>query len=554
MKTLQLFLLGIFVSLSCVNSMAQTNYYVKTATAGSGDGSSWMNATTLSSALATSVSGDIIHIAAGTYTPTLLITNGVDDLEKTFEIKNNVTLIGGYPADPIVTDVPGSENETLLSGNVGEGLRAYHVVAITAPVEDGKKVVLQGLSIKHGQALGTATFVTINGVNYLRNQGGAIIIAKSTVELNNCIIADNNSLGHTPGVYVFMAANVTINDCLMQNNIGVGNAGALWNEGSTVYINNSNILNNKVSGVSAGMQLITSSKTYVYNTTIANNIVGMNGETSRSAGGIYVRNGSVATFVNCTVYGNEGSGNGGGICTHGTGGTKAIIINSTISKNKSTNGGGGIYNNSGCNIDIYNSIVADNTGKLAADFDLGGSVGITKSNSIATDKVYDSAGVEVADKLFIASTMLDLLNNNGGDTKTCKLLLDEATNPAKTMGMSSASLVTLGGTFTPVIPESVIAYDQLGNSRGTYASIGAWVINGILSSSVPNQTLSPMLYISDGSVYVTAKQNDLITVYSITGQQLYLTKAKSTLTKIDALSSGNVYIVKVNDKSRKVVL
>jgi len=119
-----------------MNLTAQTNYYAKPVVSGLENGSSWADATTLSSVLSASVSGDIIH----TYIPEVLITTGCDDLDMTFEIKNNVTMIGA--ANPGVQDQPAVENKTILGGKIAEDYNVYHVVAVTAFAENGKKISL----------------------------------------------------------------------------------------------------------------------------------------------------------------------------------------------------------------------------------------------------------------------------------------------------------------------------------------------------------------------------------------------------------------------------
>lgn len=525
-------------------------YYVTVNGVSSNDGMSWATATTLDAALASAVDDDVIHIGAGTYTPTVRITNGTSDFDLTFEIKNNIALIGGYPANPSEGDVVSTVNSTILNGTIVGGFKTYHVVAITAGVEVGKKILLESLTINNGQASGTASNVSINGLNYPINQGAAIIIGRSNVEINDCNISDNQSLGHTPGVYVFSAATVTFNKCLFQNNIGVGNAGALWNDGSTVNINNSNILANKVSGVSAGMQLIAYSKTNVYNTTIANNIAGMNGETGRSGAGVYVRNGSVATFVNCTVYGNQGSNFGGGICTNGTGGTTVNVISTTISNNKASNGGGGVYNSTDCTINTNNCIISGNTGKLVADNNFAG-VEMIKMNSIVGDKVYNNTGLEVVGKSFNVATMLGALTDNGGNTKTC--VLTGTNNPAETYGMSTNALLMLGNTFTPQIPENIVTYNQLSKLRMENI-MGAWTKSDIMSELTQRQVPRILVYTDGYDIYIKSEVNDNISVSSITGQKLYLGNAKNRLTKIPNLIKGNIYIVNVNGQSEKIVI
>jgi hypothetical protein len=147
MKKLHFTIFTMLFSLLFANVTAQTNYFVKPVSSGTGTGVSWENAATLATALSTAVSGDVIHLAAGKYTPSVLLTGGADDLDMTFEISKNLLLIGGYPASPAVNDTPSDENSTILDGEFAEGYNANHTVAVTAPAEDGKKVELRNIKI-----------------------------------------------------------------------------------------------------------------------------------------------------------------------------------------------------------------------------------------------------------------------------------------------------------------------------------------------------------------------------------------------------------------------
>ena len=104
----------------------------------------WDEPTTLEWALGEAVAGEEIHIAAGTYTPTKFLTStetSGDDCNKTFEINKNITLIGGYPVAPEEGAVADPAlNKTILSGKLSETANAYHVMVISAPLEDGKSV------------------------------------------------------------------------------------------------------------------------------------------------------------------------------------------------------------------------------------------------------------------------------------------------------------------------------------------------------------------------------------------------------------------------------
>jgi hypothetical protein len=314
------------------------------------------------------------------------------------------------------------------------------------------------------------------------------------------------------------------------------------------------------------IQVITNTNAYFYNTTIAKNVAGLgNTTTSRNGSGIYVRDGSNVQVVNCTIYGNESNGNGAGIAIHTSNATTlpntVNVINSTITANVSkllTPSTAGIcVLTSGCTTNIYNSVVSGNialgttTNYDAAALSTTTSV-INSKNTIISTKVLDAIGAEVADKTFTYTTMLDTLANNGGDTKTCKLLLDETANPAKSLGMSSASLISTGASLTPVVPESVVAYDQLGNMRAGNV-MGAWVNNGPFSEIISNTIQKPAVYAEGNNVCVKTVAKDKLIIYTISGQRVYQTVADGSLTKINNLTKGNIYIVNLNGISTKFV-
>ena len=562
MKKLHFTLLSLWVGSLFAISVAQTNYYVKPVASGEATGLSWENASTLNAALSVSVSGDVIHLAAGKYTPSALITTGTDDLDMTFEIKNNISLIGGYPANPIAADLPSKENETILDGEIAVGYNAYHVIAITAPAEEGKKVSMSHISIKGGKPASSGTALTINGLSYVRTSGGAIIIGGAALELNNCRIFDNS--GHNcPGLYAFSNSKVIVEECVFENNIGGGNGASMWIDASTIDVFNSNFIGNKNAGVGA-IQIIANTKANFYNSTIAFNVSGYNNTTaSRNGSGIYIRNGSQVQVVNCTIYGNESNGNGAGIALHTTTaytGTSVDVIGSTIVNNKSLlldNSTAGIFAlTTGCAVNVYNSIISGNTAKGTSNFDVAvtsGTTLVTKS-SVVGDKVFDGDGVLVSAVTFNRETMLDTLANNGGKSETVKLLLDDSANPARTYGMTAANLITLGNSLNPVVPESIVAFDQLGNSRSA-SIMGAWVANGQFSNTIDVvEKQLPVAYAAQNGIVVKTQAGDRVVVFNMTGQRVFDVTASGDITRIDnKLQKGNVYIVNVNGKNSKVL-
>lgn len=447
------------------------HYYVKTTGTNTNDGLSWATATTLSNALDIMAPGDYIHIAAGTYIPTNMISGGNQDGDITFEIHSNVTLIGGYPADATDGAVSNPEsNETILNGNN----QYYHVVAVTAPVETGKKVSIQNLSIKNGKAgAATAGQLNINGGVYYRARGAGLIIVKSAVEVTNCKISDNEAGNMAGGVYIFSGANAIFNDTDITGNKNTGNCGGIMIESATTRMTNCNITGNTATGVAGGIYTYsadTPTFLYLYNCTVANNSATL---AAGRGGGFYVREFSRVQIVNSTFYGNQcGSVGGGGILIYGAAGKESSVdmINSTVSGNKSTGGAAGVGVLVNTTFKAYNSIISGND---ATDFTSAANTA-TLSYMAVNNQLLDASGTVVNGQVFDPVTMLGGFENNGGRTKTIML---SASSPAATSGMTPALLETLASQYSPTIDLNIINKDQIGNSRSGQSAMGAVIPN-----------------------------------------------------------------------------
>ena len=452
-------------------------FYVKGDGNANASGTSWSNATTLAAALSKALSGDTLHIAAGVYAPERTITGGDANnaRDKTHEIANNIVLIGGYPANASEGAVSSPDvNTTVLSGSMGSA-NAYHAVTVTAPLENGRKVILNGLTIKDGETgvAGTGE-VSANGVRFMRTHGGGLVIGKSVVDVINCDITDNVSQTHAAGVFVFAGATVMFDKCKLRNNIGNAscNGGGLWNDASVVYLYNTEVSNNQIVGVGAGIYAFgtgsAATKTYIINSTISENKTGA----SNSASGYYGRAGSTGVIINSTISGNVTSGDGGGISMHG--GAVLDVISSTITGNSSARNGGGIMVHIDCTLSLYNTIVSGNTGLTEDVNEIRNDGTCTQSYSIIGKSLYDESNL-VEGKTFNAATMLGALANNGGFTKTCTLTGDN--NVAVGNGMSLTALEVLNLGYAPNVPETAVSVDQTGRSRAGKTDIGAVIKN-----------------------------------------------------------------------------
>lgn len=461
------------------------HYYVKVNGKVENDGLTWDTPITLEKALDEMVEGDYVHIAAGTYSPTQVLSGGKasDAGDITFEMHSNVNLIGGYPANATEGAIADHvANPTILSGLHATG-QAYHTVSVSAPQVSGKKLVMQGLTITNGKAAASGTgSITINGVPFYRFYAGGLIIGKSNVELIDCEISNNQSGLHAGGVYIAGGGVVNFESCVIKQNIATtnsSNCGGVFIDGSTAYFNNCSIISNACTGVGAGIYAFNANDptyTYIYNSTIAyNNNDGNNANKTRRGGGFYGREHSVTVIVNSTFYGNTG-GLGGGISMYGATGkaSKIDIISSTFANNNAFDKGGGIeVANEFTTVNMHNSILSGNNAVNGSD--VYNNYTFTKTyNTIVTNKVYNASGSEISGITFDYATMLGSLANNGGSTETC-IPLNIASNPALTHGMSSDALKELGTNYVPVIATDIITRDQIGKSRSGKTVIGAAV-------------------------------------------------------------------------------
>ena len=456
-------------------------YYVKADGDGLAEGFTWETATTLASAMEKAADGDKICVAAGTYTPITLIPGGETEEERTFEIHSNFTIEGGYPADAVTGAVADpANNETILDG-VGS---AYHVVVVSA-AKDNTPAVLKNVTITGGRTH-TANQQTYRqaGENLVDvGVGGGLYIGKAKFVMENCkVIA--NAAALAAGCYISPNAEVTFRQCVFQNNSADSNGGGIWNAGGTLYMYDSVVAQNTCGQQAAGYYSIDSGGTItvsrIYNTLFLENDCTQKNE-KRSGGALYIRAGSDAVFVNCTITGNK-AGWGAAISGHGTGQEAAKLSNTTffnctITGNHANNGGGGIFAyNVGAQITAYNCIVSGNTSSgIAAESGVMDGVDANRvlvKNSVLGSSLVDATGGPVGGWGFSTSMLGELGYYDNGLTK-CFPLVVSADNPAVDQGLSNADLQAVAAGFSPAIDMDLLLSGQNAIQR-TKKSIGSY--------------------------------------------------------------------------------
>ena len=184
------------------------------------DGSSWSKAfTDLQSALDAAGNFDEIWVAQGTYIPTVDPFGNAtpaDPRDKTFYIKSNVTIYGGFVGNETGSYQRNWElNETILSAN-----GHYHAVIC---LYDNPQ--LNGFTISGGRATDFSFgHITINGFAVRRYAGGGIHGVNTSMRILNCSFIDNQALvGSSPsgGSAIFcLISPMTIHSCYFSDNSG----------------------------------------------------------------------------------------------------------------------------------------------------------------------------------------------------------------------------------------------------------------------------------------------------------------------------------------------
>lgn len=416
-----------------------SDYYVTVN--GTGDGSSWSSPTTLSKALAAAVDADKIHVAAGTYVPEDVLPGGAPGGDETFFVKANISLIGGYPANPKEGDTPDPvNNKVTLSGED----TYYHVMVVGAPVSDLFSVKISGFTITKGRPYTAATQVPVNGGITYKSYGGGMTIVGGRNLLENCDIVGNYSEKSNAGVYLTGGAQTTFRNCRISENSGKGNGCGMWNGPNCVtYLYDCEISRNTTTGVGSAIYNFEvtlgfgTPSLYMVNCEVTGNSAG-------SYGAVYCRSSNMVV-INSTIHGNSAK-QGAALFVYGDGAV-LNIISSTVTGNVGTTNAV-VTSGSKGKAYIYNSIIAGNT-----------------ANDMANA---DTKAIEKSEKSVLGGDASMLGAYNAG-------VYPVLSGSAQTGGMTVDELKGINTNISvlPIIPEDV-EVDQKGNKRAG-SVMGAYV-------------------------------------------------------------------------------
>ncbi len=393
---------------------AATNFVTPS---GSGDGTSWAQATSLPNALATATAGDEVWIAQGTYTNATNFTVTAADLALYGGLTNGMATLGerNVAAYPAVLD--------------GEATR--QVIEITAT-----NVTLDGLVITNARhnadgcgllAEAGGTGLVLANCTFAHNEasvafidGGGASFSGCAVLMTNCIFSGNFSA--TPstiwyqgggGFHASSGSDVTIIDCVFTNNGNQsiesrdGNrGGAFLMYGGSLTVSGTTFIDNGFYGRSGDYngggagRLLGVNPARFSDCLFASNYVWSTTDRNTSGGGLIVEgSGSQVLIGHCIFDGNycvQNDAQGAALCV--VAGVVAVS-NCTFVNNRTDDQGGAIHVYGGT-LTVENSIFWTNTAAIRGqDISLfpGGSATLSHcriGGDEETDSVFDGgAGI-----------------------------------------------------------------------------------------------------------------------------------------------------------------
>jgi len=405
--------LWLICNLISVCAFSQTIRFVKPTMTGTGDGSSWENASeTIQTMINASASGDQVWVAAGNY-----------PLTATLQMKQGVHLFGGFQGNET------SVNERKKSDLDGNGTTEKWEFTY-ATVLDGKnerrvltqenefsiETICDGVTITQGNS----TPIYYGGGAFIRKNGKLI---NCTITENVTTDDANSDMGtYGGGIYLWEG---TVSQCFISNNKATGKyatGGGIANTGGIVtdcIIKENEVISTEYVSCGGGIDLYQGTVT---NSSIINNkSVSSDNEHAAYGGGIFIScdpEGGIiectSYISNCTISRNEASNSnraeGGGVCCDFATPLKMndciIENNSAISEDVSCGGGirGGGHTGTlddiiaGC--EVNRCIIKDNTVKTTTNYGSGGgSFDCLLTNCLVLNNHADQAGGSYGSKI-----------------------------------------------------------------------------------------------------------------------------------------------------------
>lgn len=302
--------------------------YVKPVATGTGDGSSWENASgnlqnmidELAKNNPQNLPGEV-WVAAGTYVPQVQVISGTT-YSASFLMRDGISVYGGFAGDESskqereVGKMPWNfVNKTILEGSYYEHSKtswnesnhkwtltsdSRHVVFFSPLPSEGKSgfdksTILNGVTIRGGYAHGG------EGVADFMTDRGAGVYMGINATLEKCIVTENSSTGNGGAVYMYGGR---VMNSLIYNNNADGDGGAVYVDNAGIVL--ASMLTNNSANNGSGAYLAhtgnwTDGKPHPEYLILSTSVVSNN--TSRLNGAVYCAKGGV--LMQNTITNND---------------------------------------------------------------------------------------------------------------------------------------------------------------------------------------------------------------------------------------------------------
>lgn len=302
--------------------------YVKPVATGTGDGSSWENASgnlqnmidELAKNNPQNLPGEV-WVAAGTYVPQVQVISGTT-YSASFLMRDGISVYGGFAGgesskqEREVGKMPWNfVNKTILEGSYYEHSKtswnesnhkwtltsdSRHVVFFSPLPSEGKSgfdksTILNGVTIRGGYAQGG------EGVADFMTDRGAGVYMGINATLEKCIVTENSSTGNGGAVYIYGGR---VMNSLIYNNNADGDGGAVYVDNAGIVL--ASMLTNNSANNGSGAYLAhtgnwTDGKPHPEYLILSTSIVSNN--TSRLNGAVYCAKGGV--LMQNTITNND---------------------------------------------------------------------------------------------------------------------------------------------------------------------------------------------------------------------------------------------------------
>lgn len=336
--------------------------YVKPVATGTGDGSSWENASgnlqnmidELAKNNPQNLPGEV-WVAAGTYVPQVQVISGTT-YSASFLMRDGISVYGGFAGDESskqereVGKMPWNfVNKTILEGSYYEHSKtswnesnhkwtltsdSRHVVFFSPLPSEGKSgfdksTILNGVTIRGGYAQGG------EGVADFMTDRGAGVYMGINATLEKCIVTENSSTGNGGAVYMYGGR---VMNSLIYNNNADGDGGAVYVDNAGIVL--ASMLTNNSANNGSGAYLAhtgnwTDGKPHpeyliLSTSVVSNNTSRLNGAVYSAKGGVLMQN--TITNNDCPTATDNTSANAsqsGGLYVDSYG----LVINSVLWNN-----------------------------------------------------------------------------------------------------------------------------------------------------------------------------------------------------------------------------